>query len=361
MEQFARAALGTDPVVALPPTQRALRDAPQGNDEGARPADRDAGPADAIDVSVVVPLYNEEDNVDPLTLAVARALSPLPLAWELVLVDDGSRDRTFARARSAVQRDPHVRVVRLRRNYGQTAAMAAGIRTARGSAIVTMDGDLQNDPADIPGLLARLDAGYDIVAGWRKQRRDEAARVLLSKAANRIIARVMGTGVRDTGCSLKAFRAALVQGLPLYGDMHRFLPAISRLAGARLAQVEVNHRARGAGVSKYGFSRIWKVALDIVSIRYLLWQARLPLRGSLALGSVIGAVGLALTAGAALAPPPLPVVPGSLGILVSSAAVFIAAAGFLSALYALEDGDAAAYALLSATVHSRGAAAQEAT
>lgn len=313
----------------------------------------------AIDLSVVVPLYNEEDNVEPLARAVSAALSPLALGWELVLVDDGSRDRTLARARLAVERDARVRVVRLRRNYGQTAAMAAGIRSARGSAIVTMDGDLQNDPADIPRLLRRLEEGYDIVAGWRRQRQDDAARVVLSKAANRIIARVMGTAVRDTGCSLKIFRAELVQGLPMYGDMHRFLPAISRLAGARLAQLEVNHRARGAGVSKYGFSRIWKVGLDIVSIRYLLWHARLPLRGSLALGGAVAAFGFATTAAAALAPPPLPIVPGSLGILVSSVAVFIGASGFLGWLHARRDGETTRYALLSATVHARGPAAKE--
>jgi glycosyltransferase involved in cell wall biosynthesis len=312
-----------------------------------------------IGVSIVVPLYNEADNVGALVDAVDASLAPLPLAWELILVDDGSRDATFARARDAVARNACVRVIRLRRNYGQTAAMAAGIRAARGRAIVTMDGDLQNDPADIPRLLAHLDGSCDIVAGWRHKRQDGAARVLFSKVANRIIAGVTGARLRDTGCSLKAFRADLLQGLPLYGDMHRFIPAISRLAGARVVQVEVNHRARTAGVSKYGFSRIWKVMLDIVSLRYLLWHARRPVRGSLLGALLLGGAGGAITAGAALAGPPLPVVPGTVGILAMSVAVFIGAGGFLGSLYSLKDRDAVCYALLSATVDCNEPASEE--
>lgn len=313
----------------------------------------------APDLSVVVPLYNEAENVEPLVQAVAGSLEATRLAWELVLVDDGSRDATCARATALVRTHPWLRVVRLRRNFGQTAAMAAGIRAARGRTIVTMDGDLQNDPADIPRLLERLDAGCDIVAGWRRRRQDERARVLLSRAANRIIARVMGTGIRDTGCSLKAFRAELLHGLPLYGDMHRFIPAVSRLAGARIAQMEVNHQPRAAGVSKYGFSRIWKVALDIVSIRYLLWHARRPLRGSLMAALALGGAGLGLTAAAALAEPPLPIVPGSLGILMASLAVFVVAGGFLGSLFAFHDRHAVCYALLSATVLSNANVAAE--
>ncbi|MGZ8272797.1 MAG: glycosyltransferase family 2 protein [Burkholderiaceae bacterium] len=306
----------------------------------------------AIDLSVVVPLYNEADNVEPLVQAVTASLDASRLAWELVLVDDGSRDATFSRAAALVPTRPWLRVVRLRRNYGQTAAMAAGIQAATGRTIVTMDGDLQNDPADIPRLLQRLDEGFDIVAGWRKRRQDQRARVLLSRAANRIIARVMGTRIRDTGCSLKAFRAELLQGLPMYGDMHRFIPAMSRLAGARIAQMEVHHQPRAAGVSKYGFSRIWKVGLDIVSIRYLLWHARRPLRGSLMAALMLGTTGVALTAGAAWAEPPLPIVPGSLGILLASLAVFVGAGGFLGSLFAFHDRHAVCYALLSATVLS---------
>jgi len=232
-----------------------------------------------VSVSIVVPLYNEEENVARVHAAVVEALAPHDLDYELLFVDDGSRDSTYQCARELVARDPRVRVVKFRRNYGQTAAMAAGIETARGDVIVTMDGDLQNDPMDIPRLLSLIDEGYDIAIGWRKKRKDGGARVFVSKVANKIIARIMGVEVKDSGCSLKAYKASLIQGIPMYGEMHRFIPALSQLAGARLAQIEVNHRARQFGASKYGFSRIYKVALDIVSIRALLSYAHSPLRG----------------------------------------------------------------------------------
>ncbi|WP_159872478.1 glycosyltransferase family 2 protein [Novosphingobium sp. 9U] len=232
----------------------------------------------SLPLSVVVPLYNEEDNVLLLYNAVSDALAPIGIDYELLLVDDGSHDATCAVAIALVGHDRHVRVLKFRRNYGQTAAMAAGIEAARGEVIVTMDGDLQNDPADIPRLLTLINQGYDIAVGWRKQREDEIARVLISKIANAIMARIMGVRIRDSGCSLKAFRAPLIQNLPMYGEMHRFIPALSQLAGARLIQIEVNHRPRQFGVSKYGFSRIYKVMLDIVSIRALLSYARRPMR-----------------------------------------------------------------------------------
>jgi glycosyltransferase involved in cell wall biosynthesis len=305
-----------------------------------------------LDLSVVVPLYNEEESVVLLHRAVSQALAPLGLEYELVLVDDGSRDSTFARAAALVRADPRLRVVRLRRNFGQTAAMAAGIRHARGRVIVTMDGDLQNDPADIPRLLERLHQGYDIVAGWRRHRQDAASRVAVSKVANRIMARVMGTPVRDSGCSLKAFNADLVRGLPLYGDMHRFIPAISRLAGARIAQIEVNHRPRTLGVSKYGFSRIWKVVLDIVSIRFLLHHARRPLQRHVLLALLLFMVGFAVLYQSVLPESGTLVILGALGVLALSMGVFVAAAGFLGLLYALHERDTTCYALLAATVHA---------
>ncbi|MGA1805853.1 MULTISPECIES: glycosyltransferase family 2 protein [Sphingobium] len=233
-----------------------------------------------VDVSIVVPLYNEEDNVVLLHQAISDALVGFAPSYEVVLVDDGSRDATFARAADLVALDPHVRIVKFRGNYGQTAAMAAGIQDARGDIIVTMDGDLQNDPLDIPQMVAIIYQGYDIVVGWRKKRQDGGARVFVSQVANRIMARLMGVAVRDSGCSLKAFRAILVKQLPMYGEMHRFIPALSRLAGAKLAQVEVRHHPRRFGVSKYGFSRIYKVMLDIVSIRILLSYVRRPMAWS---------------------------------------------------------------------------------
>lgn len=240
----------------------------------------------APDVSIVVPLYDEQENVDPLYEAVTDALAPLSWRYELVLVDDGSKDETFARACALVERDARVRVVGLRRNFGQTAAMAAGIRSARGRTIVTMDGDLQNDPRDIPLLVGLLDDGYDLAAGWRRKRQDEGLRVMISKVANRIINRVLAVQVRDSGCSLKAYRAELIRALPFYGDMHRFIPALSQLAGSRTVQVEVRHHPRRFGKSKYGFARIYRVMLDIASIRFLLSYARHPI-ASLALPAAL--------------------------------------------------------------------------
>jgi glycosyltransferase involved in cell wall biosynthesis len=312
-----------------------------------------------LELSVVVPLYEEADNVVLLHRSVVQSLAHLSVDYELLLVDDGSRDETFSRAEELVRIDSRVRVVRLRRNYGQTAAMAAGIRHARGRIIVTMDGDLQNDPADIPRLLARLGEGYEIVAGWRRHRQDPAPRVLISKIANWIMGRVIGAPVKDSGCSLKAFDANLVRNLPLYADMHRFIPAISRLAGARLAQIEVNHRPRDFGVSKYGFSRIWKVMLDIVSIRFLLRHARRPLHRHVLISMLLLLIGFALLYYAVVYDPGAVVIPGSLGILAISMAVFVAASGFLGFLYAFHDRDAMCYALLAATIHAHPPAFSE--
>ncbi len=287
-----------------------------------------ASPENRPDFSVVVPLYNEEDNVPLLHEALTDALRDCGRSYEIVLVDDGSKDKTLSRAAALVAHDAHVRVVEFRRNYGQTAAMAAGIHTARGRAIVTMDGDLQNDPRDIPQLLDLLDQGNDLVAGWRRKRQDEGKRVFISKIANRIINRVLGVEVRDSGCSLKAYRRELIQSLPFYGEMHRFIPALSQLAGARVAQVEVRHHARRFGVSKYGFSRIYKVALDIVSIHFLLRYARRPrswlLRPTLySLG--IGLVILLLVEIADKSP----VIPWSIAL------VFLSMTGFLASWTAL--------------------------
>ena len=310
-----------------------------------------------MDLSVVVPLYNEEDNVMPLHAALTTTLGALGLRYEIVLVDDGSRDSTFARAQALVADDAHVRVVRFRRNYGQTAAMAAGIRLSRGDVIVTMDGDLQNDPADIPRMLARLSEGYEIVAGWRRRRHDAGPRVFASKVANRIISTLLNAPVRDSGCSLKAFRADLVRNLPLYADMHRFIPALSRLAGARLSQMEVNHRSRTFGVSKYGFSRIWKVMLDVISMRFLLHHAREPLHHAVMASLMLFVFGGVLLPYALLGPPENMLVLGCLGIAALSLGVFVAASAFLGFIYAFHDPDTTCYALLSATVSTRPPAA----
>jgi glycosyltransferase involved in cell wall biosynthesis len=188
----------------------------------------------------------------------------------MVFVDDGSRDRTFEILASIHKQDASVRVVRFRKNFGQTAAMAAGFERAKGELIVSMDGDLQNDPADIPKLLAKLREGYDVVCGWRKNRKDKLiSRRIPSLVANRLIGLVTGVHIHDNGCSLKAYRASIIKNVVLYGEMHRFIPAMSTITGARIAEIVVNHHPRRFGTSKYGIGRVWRVALDIVTIKML--------------------------------------------------------------------------------------------
>jgi glycosyltransferase involved in cell wall biosynthesis len=285
------------------------------------------------DLSIVVPLYNEVGNVEPLHQAVTDALAGQPWRYELVLVDDGSRDATLARAIALVARDPRVRVIALRRNFGQTAAMAAGIQSARGAIIVTMDGDLQNDPRDIAELVTLVADGHDLVAGWRRKRRDGGARVAISKVANHIINMVLGVQVRDTGCSLKAYRAELIQALPFYGEMHRFIPALSQLTGSRTVQVEVRHHPRLTGVSKYGFSRIYKVMLDIVSIRFLLTYARHPVVATAWPAGVTAMAGVTAL-GVYAASSSVSLVFASAGILFLTTAGFMVALGFLGLVFA---------------------------
>jgi len=233
---------------------------------------------DEIDLSVIVPLYNEEDSVVPLHEAIVAALDPMGLDYEILLVDDGSSDLTIPRVRELVARDHRVQMLRFQRNFGQTAAMTAGIEFARGRFLVTMDGDLQNDPADIPMMLAKAQEGYDLVVGWRMNRQDKwLSRKLPSMFANRLIGRVTGLPVRDNGCSLKVYRAEVIKRVPLYSDMHRFIPAMTIPLGARIAEVGVRHHARRFGASKYGLSRVFKVVLDLLSIKTLLIFARRPL------------------------------------------------------------------------------------
>jgi glycosyltransferase involved in cell wall biosynthesis len=237
-------------------------------------------------LSIVVPFYNEEENIRRMYAAITAAVTPLGLPFEMIFVDDGSRDRTVRIGAAIAKEDHRVRLVRFRRNYGQTPAMAAGIQYARGEVIVTMDGDLQNDPADIGVLLAKIDEGYDIVVGWRHNRQDKLiSRKIPSRIANKLIAKVTGVPIRDNGCSLKAYRANLIRNIPLYSEMHRFIPAMASVAGPRIAQIKVRHHARQFGKSKYGLSRVYKVLLDLMVIktvasftsRPLLWFTLLSL------------------------------------------------------------------------------------
>jgi len=231
-----------------------------------------------MDLSVVVPLFNEEENVEELTLRILTSLENTELLFEVLFVDDGSTDGTVDRLKTIAASDGRVRAIQLRRNYGQTPAMRAGIQHAKGTTIVTMDGDLQNDPDDIPALLAKLEEGYDLVAGWRFDRKDPfLSRRLPSKIANWIIGRVTGVPMHDNGCSLKVYRAETIKRVPLYSEMHRFIPAVTRLAGGRIAEVVVQHHPRLRGQSKYGISRTGKVVLDLMTVKMLLAFSQRPL------------------------------------------------------------------------------------
>ena len=224
-----------------------------------------------MDVSIVIPLYNEEESVDALHREVTAAAERLGREYELILVDDGSRDSTVAKLRAICERDPRVKVVCFRRNYGQTAALQAGFDQARGQVVITLDGDLQNDPNDFGLLLRYIDEGYDVVSGWRKNRQDKMiSRRLPSMAANWLIGKLTGTRIHDNGCTLKAYRLEVVRKASLYAEMHRFLAPMMSLSGSRTKEVVVNHRARQFGKSKYGISRIWKVFLDLLTVKMLL-------------------------------------------------------------------------------------------
>jgi glycosyltransferase involved in cell wall biosynthesis len=228
-----------------------------------------------VELSVVIPVYDEEGNVDGLYAALRAALDELGRSFEIIVVDDGSRDDTFARLARVAAADSRLRLVRLRRNYGQTAAMAAGFDHARGGVIVPMDGDLQNDPADIGRLLDKIDEGYDVVSGWRTTRHDGVMRRFPSRIANWLIGRVTGVRLHDYGCTLKAYRAEIVRDTRLYGEMHRFLPALAYMAGARITEVPVGHRSRTSGRSKYGIGRTFKVLLDLLTVKFLsVWSTK---------------------------------------------------------------------------------------
>jgi glycosyltransferase involved in cell wall biosynthesis len=232
-----------------------------------------------MDLSVVVPLYNEEDSVTPLYQAIATVLDALSCEAEMIFVDDGSRDRTFAVAEELAAGDKRLRVVKFRSNYGQTPAMAAGIDTACGRIVITMDGDLQNDPQDIPSFIEKIDEGYDIVVGWRFDRQDKLiSRKIPSRIANWLIGKVTGVPIKDNGCSLKAFRADVIKQVPLYSEMHRFIPAMASIAGPRIAEIKVRHHARQFGQSKYGLSRVYKVLLDLLTIKTIAGFASRPLK-----------------------------------------------------------------------------------
>ncbi len=242
-----------------------------------------------MEISVVIPFLNEEPNLQPLCEELSAALDPTGKEYELVFVDDGSLDKGVEVLENLQAKIPQIRIVSLRRNFGQTAAMAAGLDFSSGEVVVTIDADRQNDPADIPAMVAKLEEGYDLVCGWRHKRQDAAImRKLPSMIANRLIAKTTGVVLNDYGCTLKAMTKTIAKKITLYGEMHRFIPAVASAIGVKIAEVKVNHRARVAGESKYGISRTFRVILDLVTVKFLLKYSSRPIH-------FFGMPGLALT------------------------------------------------------------------
>ncbi len=249
-----------------------------------------------MDLSVVVPIHNEVDNIDELHRELAAALRGGEVSYELIFVDDGSSDGSFARLSAIRERDPRMAVVKLSRNFGQTAALAAGLAHSRGADVVLMDGDRQNDPADIPRLLAKRREGYDLVAGWRVDRQDPwLSRRVPSRLANGLIGVITGVRLHDYGCTLKVIRGDLARSLRLYGEMHRFIPALVDDLGGRVVEVSVNHRPRVAGISKYGLSRTIRVLLDLVTVKFLTLYSTRPIHIFGVAGLLATAAGLLIT------------------------------------------------------------------
>lgn len=240
-------------------------------------------------ISIVIPLYNEEESIPHLVEALDAAIAHYGQPAEVIIVDDGSKDRSFELLRKVAENDPRYTIIRFRRNFGQTAAFAAGFAHARGEVVITMDADLQNDPMDIPLLMAKIEEGYDIVSGWRKNRQDRwLDRKLPSMLANRLISNVTDVRLHDYGCSLKAYRTEVLKHVRLYGELHRFIPALASQVGATVTEVPVNHRSRQYGRSKYGISRTIRVMLDLINVWFLGTYSTRPIHvfGALGLGSI---------------------------------------------------------------------------
>ena len=247
------------------------------------------------EISVVVPVFDEEENLRPLYEQITQTLGD-EHSYEIVFVDDGSRDGSFDVLAELQKSDAKVRVIRFRKNFGQTAALSAGFEHAHGEIIVALDADLQNDPADIPKMVAKLDEGFDVVSGWRKKRHDSVTRRLPSRMANGLISKITGVNLHDYGCTLKAYRKEVLAETKLYGEMHRFIPALASWNGARVTEMVVNHRPRTAGVAKYGLARTWKVVLDLITVSFLGSFSTKPIYvfGGLGLLSAVGSVILGL-------------------------------------------------------------------
>lgn len=249
-----------------------------------------------IDLSVVVPIYNERESIGKLYEKLEKILPGLNLKYEVLLIDDGSMDDTYSQLLKIHRKNKLFKIIRFRKNFGQTAAMNAGFDYANGKVIITLDADLQNDPRDIPVLLRKLNEGYDIVSGWRKNRKDKAIRRFPSTVANKIISKLTGVHLHDYGCTLKAYRKEVIDNINLYGEMHRYIPAIASWMGVRVAEVPVIHHGRKYGKSKYGISRTIKVILDIITLKFLLSYSQSPIQVFGLLGLFSAAAGFFITA-----------------------------------------------------------------
>lgn len=248
-----------------------------------------------VEISVIVPILNEEENIRPLYSELTDTLSALNKRYEIIFIDDGSTDKSFEALACIQKEDTNVRVIQFRRNFGQTAALSAGFHYAHGDTIVTIDADLQNDPRDIPRLLERLEEGYDLVTGWRFDRKDPfLTRKLPSIIANNVISLITKVKLHDYGCTLKAFKGEVVKNIRLYGEMHRFIPAIASWMGVSIAEVKVNHRARRAGKSKYGISRTIRVILDLITVKFLLAFSTRPIQIFGLIGFICGIMGFVI-------------------------------------------------------------------
>ena len=248
-----------------------------------------------MDLSVIIPFYNEAKNISIIFDELFQALEPREWSWEILAIDDGSIDATFSLLKGEALRRNHIKVVHLRKNFGQTAALSAGFDLAEGDIIITMDGDLQNDPQDIPALVAKIGEGYDIVSGWREKRQDPFfSRRLPSIIANKMISWVTGVKLHDYGCTLKAFKREVAKHIRLYGEMHRFIPAIASWMGVTIAEIPVNHRSRKFGRSKYGISRTIRVLLDLITVKFLLTYSTRPIHVFGLWGILAGLAGVGL-------------------------------------------------------------------
>lgn len=290
-----------------------------------------------MNLSIIVPLYNEEESIIPLYTAIQGTVESLGLEYEILFVDDGSRDKTFATASRLAEQDPQLRVIKLRRNYGQTPAMVAGIEHANGEILITMDGDLQNDPGDIPEFIRKIHEGYDIVVGWRHKRQDKLiTRKIPSRIANWLIGKITGVPIKDNGCSLKAYRASIIKNIPLYSEMHRFIPAMASLAGTRIAQIKVNHHPRRFGRSKYGLSRIYKVLIDLLTIKTIVSFLSKPLAAFALMAGLAAVIGLSTftvaMVGWIIHPDDMSIVFFGLGLLYGSLAIVLLLWGVVAEL-----------------------------